>query len=64
MTDQVWKQPGTLEHAKREAIISALKETNYQMAEAARRLRVGRSTMYRFREMYEIDAIVECRTES
>ncbi|MEG3167493.1 helix-turn-helix domain-containing protein [Sphingomonas sp. LB3N6] len=46
-------------HAKREAIVSALKATNYNLSSAAVRLEVGRSTLYRLLEKYEIELEVD-----
>ncbi|RYF21767.1 MAG: hypothetical protein EOO77_05395 [Oxalobacteraceae bacterium] len=57
VTDRPWKQPGTLEFAKRQAILEALQASNYAMVGAAKRLRISRSTIYRMRDIYEINEV-------
>jgi transcriptional regulator of acetoin/glycerol metabolism len=64
MSNRIWEEPGTLEHAKRQALIAALQASNFKMAEAARQLRVGRSTLYRLCEIYEMDAIDRSHVET
>jgi hypothetical protein len=43
--------------AQRDAIISALAACGYNILQAAQRLGIGRSTLYRFVEIYEIPMI-------
>lgn len=45
---------GTMAHAQRIAILAALQATNNNLSEAARYLRIGRTTLYRLLEEYQI----------
>jgi hypothetical protein len=54
MRNPDWNVPGTLAKAQRDAIIIALKECYYSHSAAANRLRIGRSTIYRLIERYQI----------
>lgn len=55
MPNKAWKRSGTIAHAKREAIVSAFKATNYNFSAAAAKLEIGRTTLYRLAEKYEIE---------
>ena len=59
MLSKAWNRPGTMAYAKREAIVSALKAANYNFSAAAAKLEVGRTTLYRLAEKYEIELEVE-----
>lgn len=41
-------------HAQRVAIMSALHATNHNLSETARHLRIGRTTLYRLLQEYQI----------
>jgi hypothetical protein len=45
---------GTMAHAQRAAVCAALSATNYNLSEAARHLRIGRTTLYRLLQHYAI----------
>jgi DNA-binding IclR family transcriptional regulator len=45
---------GTMAYAQRVAILAALGATNNNLSEAARHLRIGRTTIYRLLEEYQI----------
>ncbi|RYY05630.1 MAG: hypothetical protein EON55_25695 [Alphaproteobacteria bacterium] len=50
-----WQVPGTMAHAEYNAVIKALRDANHSVKVAAGRLRIGRSTLYRFISRFEID---------
>ena len=43
-----------MEKAQRDALLRALKSESYSVARAAQRLRIGRSTVYRLIDRYQI----------
>lgn len=45
---------GTMAHAQRAAVLSALCATNNNLSQAARHLRIGRTTLYRLLNEYEV----------
>jgi transposase len=61
MLNPDWNVPGTLAKAQRDAIINALKDCYYSHSAAAQRLRIGRSTIYRLIERYQIHVPEERR---
>jgi transposase len=50
-----WEVEGTLAKAQRDAIVKALVDCNYKISAAAAKLRIGRSTIYRLIEAFEIE---------
>lgn len=50
-----WQVPGTMAYAEYNAVIKALRDANHSVTAAAARLRIGRSTLYRFISRFEID---------
>lgn len=52
---------GTMAHAQRAAIQSALRLSGYNLSAAADRLRIGRTTLYRLIDQYEIKFDEEAR---
>lgn len=54
MGEPDWKVPGTLAYAERAALSAALEATNFSIKNAAARLRIGRSTIYRLMQRFEI----------
>jgi transposase len=54
MRNPDWNVPGTLAKAQRDAIITALADCYYSHSAAAQRLRIGRSTIYRLIDRYQI----------
>jgi hypothetical protein len=54
MAKQTWRIMGTLAHAEREVIRSTLQACEYKISGTAKRLGIGRSTLYRLMETYEI----------
>jgi transcriptional regulator of acetoin/glycerol metabolism len=51
---RIWEAEGTMLKAERDAVIAALEHCGYHPAAAARRLCVGRSTVYRMVDAFEI----------
>jgi hypothetical protein len=49
-----WQCEGTMAKAQRDAIEAALVACDYSIASAAKRLRIGRSTIYRLLRAYEM----------
>jgi len=56
MVTREWEIEGTLLHAERAAIIAALEYCDHSRSAAAARLRIRRSTLYRFMAAYEIES--------
>jgi hypothetical protein len=50
-----WQMPGTLAEAGRNAVIAALEHCAYNHSAAAARLAIGRTTLYRLVDRYEIE---------
>lgn len=48
---------GTMAHAQRIAILDALSATRHNLSETARQLRIGRTTLYRLMEAYQISLV-------
>jgi hypothetical protein len=55
MVEPDWKIAGTLAKAERDAVLEALVECDYKISNAAARLKIGRSTIYRLIATFEID---------
>lgn len=53
-----WERVGTFAHAKRAALVSAIQNCDYNVAAAATKLEIGRSTIYRLMEEYCIEPSV------
>lgn len=49
-----WQTEGTMAHAQRTALVAALAHCGGDVVAAARRLRIGRSTVYRLAERYHV----------
>lgn len=54
MAEADWMRPGTLAYIERHAIIDAIRECDQSITAAARRLCIGRTTIYRLINRYEI----------
>jgi transposase len=52
---------GTMANAQRAAIQSALRLSSYNLSAAAERLRIGRTTLYRLIDQYDIEFDEEAR---
>lgn len=63
-SNQLWRRAGTLDNAKRVALINALENSRYNMTAAAARLGIGRSTIYRLMNEYCVQAPIETDTFS
>lgn len=50
-----WMIDGTLAKAEREALVEALLLCNYRVSDVSKRLRVGRTTVYRLTVKYQIE---------
>lgn len=55
---------GTMAHAQRAAIVAALCATKNNLSEAARHLRIGRTTLYRLLAEYQITLASSARGRS
>ena len=55
---------GTMAHAQRAAILAALQLTKYNLSEASRQLRIGRTTLYRLIHDYQIVLDAAVRRQS
>ena len=53
--DKNWQYPGSMAEAKRNAILAALAVANGRCSDAAKILRIGRSTLYRLMQEFEIE---------
>jgi hypothetical protein len=49
-----WQHEGSMDQARRRAIIDALEHCDQSVTKAAKRLRIGRSTLYRFIKDFDI----------
>ena len=58
-----WRHDGSMDQARRRAIIEALVRCDQNVAKAARRLRVGRSTLYRLISEFEVE-VVHCTLDA
>jgi transposase len=54
MRRPAWQHEGSMDQARRRAIIDALEHCDQSVTKAARRLRIGRSTLYRFIKAFDI----------
>jgi hypothetical protein len=54
---------GTMAYAQRIAILSALQSTNHNLSQTARHLRIGRTTLYRLIEDYQIKVDATARRQ-
>jgi transcriptional regulator of acetoin/glycerol metabolism len=52
---RIYEVDGTMAKARREAIVEALRVSDQSTSAAARRLQIGRSTIYRLMAAYGID---------
>ena len=50
-----WQVEGSMDQARRGAIVHALAHCNQNVGKAAHRLRISRSTMYRLMEKFEVE---------
>jgi transposase len=50
-----WQVEGSMDQARRGAIVQALAHCNQNVGKAANRLRISRSTMYRLMEKFEVE---------
>jgi transcriptional regulator of acetoin/glycerol metabolism len=56
MGQRIWEIEGTMPRAERDAIVAALEYCAYNVTAAARRLQIGRSTLYRLIDAYQVSA--------
>jgi transposase len=50
-----WQVEGSMDQARRAALVQALAHCNYNIGKTASRLRISRSTMYRLIEEFEVE---------
>ena len=58
MSKPDWACEGSLDEARRQAVLSALDCCNQNVSSAAKRLRVGRTTLYRMLREFHIEHAV------
>lgn len=54
MKNSSWQREGTMAKAERDALLCALEANSYRITSAARRLEIGRTTVYRLIAEFEI----------
>jgi transposase len=52
-----WQNEGSMDQARRRATINALQQCDQNVARAAKRLQIGRSTMYRLLAKFELRVV-------